>query len=178
MPGAVSLPLRETSQGVLLWAIKRPAGLRHHSGEIAFPGGKQDPDDATLLDTALRELEEELGVTREGVRPLGRLEPVPTATSHFYLHPFVVEVEPELEPRPSAAEVAAVITFGLDDFYAGRVPYSAVDVGSYTSPIFDFPQGQMYGATAHILEELLQVYAEVHGLVMPTPAVTTTIPWL
>jgi 8-oxo-dGTP pyrophosphatase MutT (NUDIX family) len=178
VPGAVCLPLRETPEGVLLWAIKRPAGSRHHSGEIAFPGGKPDPEDASLLDTALREMEEELGVARAEVRLLGRLVPVPTATSHFYLHPFVVEVAPDTHARPSAAEVAALITMRLDDFFAGRIPYSALDVGTYTSPIFGFLEGQMYGATAHILEELLVIYAEVAGLTMPAPERATRIPWV
>jgi hypothetical protein len=109
---------------------------------------------------------------------LGRLAPVPTATSHFYLHPFVVEAEPGAVARPSAGEVAALIDFALADFYAGHVPYSAVDAGSYTSPIFEFAEGQMYGATAHILEELLELYADVAGLRMPKPEPATKIPWL
>lgn len=178
VPGAVCIPLREVDGETRVWAIKRPAGSRHHSGEIAFPGGKPDPDDASLLDTALRELDEELGIPRRQVSVLGALVPVPTATSHFYLHPFVVEVEAGVEARPSAAEVAALIDFALVDFYEGRVPYSAVDVGTYTSPIFEFEQGQMYGATAHILEELLELYAELAGLPMPKPRAATRIPWL
>jgi hypothetical protein len=89
-----------------------------------------------------------------------------------------VEVEPAVEARPSAGEVAALIDFSLADFYAGRLPYSAVDVGSYTSPIFEFGEGQMYGATAHILEELLELYTEVSGVPMPKPQPATKIPWL
>src|SRR5207249_3055369 len=119
----------------------------------------------------------ELGIPRSRVRVLGALIPVPTATSHFYVHPFVVEVEPDLEPRPSVSEVAALISLRLGDFYAGRVPYSSVDVGTYRSPIFGFPEGQMYGATAHVLEELLELYAEVAGLTMPKPETATRIPW-
>lgn len=178
VPGAVCLPLRDTADGILLWAIKRPSGSRHHSGEIAFPGGKPDPEDSSLLETALRELEEELGIPRTSVRVIGGLPPVPTATSHFYLHPFVVTVPPATQARPSAAEVAALIAISLEDFFAGRIPYSAIDVGTYTSPIFGFPEGQMYGATAHILEELLEIYAEVAGRAMPRPERATKIPWV
>jgi 8-oxo-dGTP pyrophosphatase MutT (NUDIX family) len=178
VPGAVCVPLRQLGGEIRIWAIKRPAGSRHHSGEIAFPGGKPDPEDASLEDTALREMEEELGIPRGQVRVLGELPPVPTATSHFYLHPFVVEVEAVAPVRPSAGEVAALIDFSLSDFYEGRVPYSAVDAGTYVSPIFEFEQGQMYGATAHILEELLNLYADVAGLTMPKPAAATRIPWL
>jgi 8-oxo-dGTP pyrophosphatase MutT (NUDIX family) len=178
VPGAVCVPLRQAGGEIRIWAIKRPVGSRHHSGEIAFPGGKPDPEDDSLEDTALREMEEELGIPRGRVRVLGELPPVPTATSHFYLHPFVAEVQPATAVRPSAGEVAALIDFSLGDFYEGRIPYSAVDAGTYVSPIFEFAQGQMYGATAHILEELLALYADVAGLTMPKPAAATRIPWL
>src|SRR6202165_3719237 len=61
---AVCLPLRDTAKGVACWFIRRPDGLRHHSREMAFPGGKRDPSDADLDATALRETEEELGIPR------------------------------------------------------------------------------------------------------------------
>ena len=174
---AVCLPLREGRSGLEVWAIKRPDKLRHHSREIAFPGGKPEPADADLLATALRETEEELGIERLRLRPLGPLTPVPTATSLFTLNPFLAEVLPGPEPHPDPAEVAHLITLRLDDFFDGRLPYSAIDIGPYLSPIFEFEPGAMYGATAHILLELLELYAEVAGREMPQPEMTKVIPW-
>jgi 8-oxo-dGTP pyrophosphatase MutT (NUDIX family) len=175
---AVCVPLYEGPRGLEVWAIKRMEALRHHARELAFPGGKVDPADSGLLDTALRETEEELGIPREGLRVLGPLEPVPTATSRFTLNPFVVQVAEGVEVRPAPGEVAALIRMSLADFFAGRVPYRAVELGSgWRSPIFDFEVGSMYGASAHVLEELLVLYAAVVERPFPEPALTKEIPW-
>jgi 8-oxo-dGTP pyrophosphatase MutT (NUDIX family) len=176
-PAAICLPLHEGARGTEVWAIKRPAGLRHHPREIAFPGGKPDPGDEDLLATAMRETEEELGVDRRRLRPLGRLTAVPTYGSSFTLHPFVAEVDRGTVAEPAADEVAALVVMPLGDFYAGRVPYRAIAFPGRLSPVFDFEAGSMYGASAHVLEELLRVYAEVAGLRMPVPKRATEIPW-
>jgi 8-oxo-dGTP pyrophosphatase MutT (NUDIX family) len=174
---AVCLPLRDTEEGVTVWCIRRPDGLRHHSREMAFPGGKRDPEDADLDATALRETEEELGIPRSRLRLLGRLAAVPTATSLFTLNPVVAEVLPGGEPRPAPEEVAELVTMRLEDFFTGRIPYQAVDLGHYLSPIFHFEAGAMYGATAHVLLELLTLYGTICDLPLPVPELTTKVPW-
>ncbi len=176
---AVCVPLHDGARGLEVWAIKRTDAMRHHAREIAFPGGKRDETDASLADTALRELEEELGIGRDQLRLLGALPPVPTATSRFTLNPFVALVADHAVARPHAPEVAALIRMPVGDFFAGRVPYRAVDLGrGMRSPIFDFDMGSMYGASAHVLEEVLRAYAEVHDLRFPVPAPTDEIPWM
>src|ERR1700694_1764510 len=174
---AVCLPLRDTAKGVACWFIRRPDGLRHHSREMAFPGGKRDPSDADLDATALRETEEELGLPRPRLRLLGRLAAVPTATSLFTLNPIVVEVLPGAAPNPAAGGVGVLVSLPLEDFFLDRVRYQAIDLGRYRSPIFHFEAGAMYGATAHILLELLVLYAEICELELPTPELTTVLPW-
>jgi hypothetical protein len=89
----------------------------------------------------------------------------------------VAEVAAAVVPNPSPAEVSELVTFRLEDFFLGRLPYSAVDLGRYTSPIFEFPAGAMYGATAHVLRELFEVYASVCDLELPAPKLTTKVPW-
>jgi 8-oxo-dGTP pyrophosphatase MutT (NUDIX family) len=157
--------------------IKRPGSMRHHAREVAFPGGRREPEDADLLATALRETEEELGLMRADLRPLGALSPCPTATSTFLLHPFLVAVAEHAEAAPSPGEVDVLIRMPIEDFYAGLVSYRAVSFGRGRSPIFDFEVGSMYGASAHILEELLTLYGEVVGLQLPEPIPTEEIPW-
>jgi 8-oxo-dGTP pyrophosphatase MutT (NUDIX family) len=174
---AVCLPLRDTDDGVAVWFIRRPDGLRHHSREMAFPGGKRDPDDPDLDATALRETEEEIGVPRSRLRVLGRLAAVPTATSLFTLNPVVAEVLPGADPDPAPDEVAELVSLPLEDFFEGRFRYQAVDLGRYLSPIFHFPAGAMYGATAHVLLELFELYASVAGRELPRPELTTDVPW-
>jgi 8-oxo-dGTP pyrophosphatase MutT (NUDIX family) len=176
---AVCVPLHFGGRGLEVWAIKRTGAMRHHPREIAFPGGKRDDADADLLQTALRELEEELGIRRDQVRVLGATGLFPTATSRFTLNPFIVLVAAGAVAVPNAGEVAALIRMPLADFFAGRVPYRAVAwAPGRLSPIFEFEAGAMYGASAHVLDDLLRTYAELHGLAYPEPVLTDRIPWL
>ncbi len=178
IPAAVLAPLHWGPEGLEVWAIRRPDGLRYHAREIAFPGGKPEPQDRDLEQTALREAEEELGVARRRLRILGRLQSVPTATSRFILHPFLATVERGDEPRINPAEVAELIRTPLLAFFAGQVGYRAVQLGDgRLSPIFDFGSASMYGASAHILLEVLQLHADSHGLRLPEPGLTDVIPW-
>ena len=174
---AVCIPLRDTPAGVAAWCLRRPDGLRHHAREMAFPGGQRDSEDADLDATALRETEEELGIPRSRLRILGRLAAVPTATSLYTLNPVVAEVSPGVKPAPAPDEVAELQSFTLQEFFEGAFRYQAIDLGRYYSPIFHFPAGAMYGATAHVLLELFNLYAEVTGQRLPEPEVTTRIPW-
>ena len=73
--------------------------------------------------------------------------------------------------------MAELVSFPLEHFFLQRVPYQAIDLGRYRSPIFHFDAGTMYGATAHILLELLELYATVCELELPSPELTTILPW-
>ncbi len=80
VPAAVLVPLYEAPYGELRVVLtKRRADLRRHAGEISFPGGRRDPADATLSETALREAEEEIGLARAEVTVIG------SARAHLYL---------------------------------------------------------------------------------------------
>lgn len=173
----VTVPLHPGSRGLEVLMIKRPGSMRQHAREVAFPGGRSEPEDADLLATALRETEEELGLRRADLRPLGTMSPVPTATSLYLLHPFLVAVAEHATADPHPGEVDVLIRMPVEDVFAGMVSYRAVHFGTGRSPIFDFEVGSMYGASAHILEELLTLYAEVRGLTMPEPILTEEIPW-
>ncbi len=177
LAAAVCVPLRFGGDGHEVWVIKRPDGLRHHSRELAFPGGKPEPGDSGLLETALRETEEELGIERSLLRPLGAMAPVPTATSLFTLSPFVAAVDPAAVPRPEPNEVAALVRAPLEGFFDGSIPFRVYMWGGEPSPIFDFTEGSMYGASAHILLELLEVCAALGGRALPEPERARSIPW-
>ena len=80
---AVLILIGEGGQGPEILFVERPATMRTHAAQIAFPGGAADPDDADLADTALREAYEETGVDRDGIEVLGLLPPAHVEVSGF-----------------------------------------------------------------------------------------------
>ena len=102
-PAAVLIPVVEHPQPTVL-LTQRAAHLNDHAGQISFPGGKIDATDASPLDAALREAEEEIGLGREFVDPIGYLDLYGTSFG-FRILPTVARVRPGFELRISAAEV-------------------------------------------------------------------------
>ena len=90
---AVLVPIVEHESGPCVLLTERASGLRNHSGQIAFPGGRMDPEDRTAIDTALREAEEEIGLPRDFVQPLGYLDAYLSSSNYFVL-PVVALVSP------------------------------------------------------------------------------------
>jgi 8-oxo-dGTP pyrophosphatase MutT (NUDIX family) len=103
-PAAVLVPVVQRSDGATLLLTKRAAALRDHSAQIAFPGGRIDPEDGGPLETALREAEEEIGLDRTHVTPLGFLDAYLTGTG-YRIVPVVALIEPGFSLALNAAEV-------------------------------------------------------------------------
>jgi 8-oxo-dGTP pyrophosphatase MutT (NUDIX family) len=114
-PSAVLLPLFVRDDDVHLWFLRRSAGLRSHSGQVAFPGGKKDPTDESMEATALREAHEELGIHPSSVDVLGVLDDLVTITG-YVITPVVGWVPSELVPVPNPNEVARVFAAPLRNF--------------------------------------------------------------
>jgi 8-oxo-dGTP pyrophosphatase MutT (NUDIX family) len=111
---AVLVPLFPGRDGPEVLLTRRAEHLRMHAGQISFPGGRHDPQhDASLVATALREAEEEIGLPGTSVEILGALEPVITMSSRFEINPFVGRLA-ELPPlRLHAGEVAEAFRMPL-----------------------------------------------------------------
>ncbi|MCB5199231.1 CoA pyrophosphatase [Loktanella sp. TSTF-M6] len=109
-PAAVLIAVRPASGTVIL--TKRSAALRHHPGQIAFPGGKLDAGDADAIAAALREAEEEVGLPRSAVRVLGALPSHETVTG-FDMTPVIGMIDRDFTPRPEAGEVSEVFEVPL-----------------------------------------------------------------
>jgi len=92
-PAAVLIPIVPRADDLYLLLTLRAAHLKHHAGQISFPGGRAEPDDANLIATALRETEEEIGLPGHQVEVLGRLPPY-TTISQFAVTPIVGLVDP------------------------------------------------------------------------------------
>ena len=155
-PASVLVPLVERGGGVNLILTRRAALLKHHPGQVAFPGGKQEPGDATPLAAALREAEEEIALRPGQVEVLGGLDPHETVTS-FAVRPFVGLVDPGFRAVPDPGEVEEVfevpLAFALDPANMqvhGRV-WQGVLRRYYVIP---YGPHYIWGATARMLKAL------------------------
>ena len=155
-PASVLVPLVERGGAVNLILTRRAALLKHHPGQVAFPGGKQEPGDPTPLAAALREAEEEIALRPAQVEVLGSLDPHETVTS-FAVRPFVGLVDPGFRPVPDPAEVEEVfevpLAFALDPANLqvhGRT-WQGVPRRYYVIP---YGPHYIWGATARMLKAL------------------------
>jgi 8-oxo-dGTP pyrophosphatase MutT (NUDIX family) len=153
-PAGVLVPLVETPGPSLLFTLRSDLVL-HHKGEISFPGGVRHGEDPDLVTTALRETEEELGISPSAVEVLGTLPPVHTMVSGYVIVPFVGRLA-ELPPlTPSPIEVAEVLQFDL-----GRLAKVEREVVSGTGRswhAYELDGALVWGATGRVLHQLLEV---------------------
>jgi 8-oxo-dGTP pyrophosphatase MutT (NUDIX family) len=137
---------------------RRTTALRRHSGQISLPGGRYDPEDGSLLRTALRETEEELGVDPADLTIWGRLEPEHITASHYAVAPFVAHAPRRPDFLPAPAEVDEVIELPL-----GRL----LDPAALEEELWDlqgtarrvsfyrYGEHKIWGATARILSQIV-----------------------
>jgi len=156
---AVLLPLYGWPDEPGLVFTERRADLRRHAGEISFPGGRRDPGDADLGDTALREAQEEIGLDPGAVELGEELPATNTFVTGYRIHPFVGHIPHprDLSLQPNPAEVETVLTFScevLRESYAmRRLVRRGVPIHTPTYEI----EGQLiWGATARILGDLIE----------------------
>jgi 8-oxo-dGTP pyrophosphatase MutT (NUDIX family) len=177
---AVVVPLRLDPEPVV-FVVLRGSQLKDHGGEVGFPGGKPEPEDADLGATALRELEEEVGVAAGDIDLVGVLKPVPVITGRYLIHPFVGVLHPGATPRVASAEVARVLTLPLWPILDGQRPIAAVK-GEWQgtkvlAPHFALDGCVLYGASAYIFYELLIRLAAQLGKVLPPLVFEEVAPW-
>ncbi|MEM1219483.1 MAG: CoA pyrophosphatase [Bacteroidota bacterium] len=133
-----------------------------HSGQISFPGGKQEPDDPSLAFTALREAEEEIGVSPQDVTLLGSLSPLFIPVSNFLVHPFVGHISYRPDFTLQTTEVADLVELPLPHLLdPSIIGTTDIPISSRMTlrevPFFDVHGKVVWGATAMILSELKEV---------------------
>ena len=153
---AVLVPMHGWPDNPGLVFTERRSELRRHAGEISFPGGRRDEGEE-LLETALREAEEEIGLSRNRVEIAGALPPIGTFVTNYEVHPFVGVIEEGLRFEPNPAEVESVLVASLDHLAAGfakrRLVRRGVPIKTDTYTLAD---KMIWGATARILGELFE----------------------
>lgn len=158
-PAAVLVPLVQRPGEMSVLLTKRTDHLYHHPGQISFPGGRIEEGDLDPVSAALRETEEETGITREVVEVIGSLSPYRTRTG-FSVVPVIGLLTPPFETRPDPFEVAEIfevpLSFILDR--ANHQVHSREGDGMkrsfYVLPYQDY---YIWGATAAMLVNLANI---------------------
>jgi 8-oxo-dGTP pyrophosphatase MutT (NUDIX family) len=152
----VLVPLIERPFGMQIILTKRSSALKHHPGQIAFPGGKQDQGDADVIAAALREAEEEIALDRSNVDVLGIMPAHETVTG-FIVTPVLARVRAPFQPQPEPGEVAEVFEVPLAHLTdPARFIIQSRRWRGQRRHYFTIPYGPYYiwGATARILRAL------------------------
>ena len=161
---AVLLPLFKDTTDYHLVFTKRTETVKHHKGQVSFPGGAFEPADMTLLTTALRESFEEVGLCPEHVTILGRLDDLATFSTNFTISPFVGLIPYPYSFRPNPLEVAMVfdvpVSVLADPTVARTYVRSRNDGATIEDEEFHVNGHVIWGATARIVRHFLSVIHE------------------
>jgi len=161
-PAAVLVGLIDRADGLTVLLTKRTDHLEHHPGQVSFPGGHIEDDDHDAVYAALRETEEEVGVSPERVEVIGRLDTYITGTG-FEVTPVVGLITPPFDLNPDPHEVAEVFEVPLDFLLdpTNHQRHSRVFSGRtrhyYAMPYADY---FIWGATAGMLMDLYQTLTD------------------
>ena len=155
----VMVPLFVRDAALWILYTRRTDSVEHHRGQISFPGGGEEPGDATLWHTALRESEEELGIRPGDALPLGRLSPIVTVTN-FYVEPFVAAIPQPYVFRPAEAEIAEVLEIPAAALREpGALEKRAFPGRDEPVLFYHYNDTVVWGATARMTAELLDALA-------------------
>ncbi len=153
---AVLIPLYWDGDDIRLVLIKRPMHMKSHPGQIAFPGGRVDPEDMTSIDTALREAEEEVGIEPADVEVLGVLETLTARREDQWIVPVVGWLAREPDFRPNSWEVERIHTPRLSYFIDDGRWYKR-DFAGFDVWYIEMDEGEvLWGASANMLRDMLE----------------------
>lgn len=167
---AVLVPITRSDEPEVVLTL-RASGLSTHGGEVAFPGGRRDPEDPDLIRTALREAEEEIGLPPGLVEVVG---PLSTLVSRHGIQvtPYVGLVPDFVEYRPNDGEIAAVFSVPLEFFRndpretTHRIDYQG---RSWYVPSYRYAEYKIWGLTAIMLVELVNLVYDDAGIDLHQP---------
>lgn len=157
---AVLVGLVPRAAGLQVVLTRRNDGLRNHAGQVSFPGGRIEADDADAMAAAVRETVEEIGLRPDQIIPLGYLDPLTTITG-FRVLPVVAVIAEDYVAIPDPSEVAAVFEVPLQFLLAPNSLQSVeLEFGGRIRRVYEFnrhdqaPDQRIWGATASMLLNL------------------------
>ena len=155
---AVLVPILLGSEGGSIVYTLRNKDLPDHAGQVSFPGGVTESQDRSLLETALREAEEEIDLRRDMVETIGELEELYIPPSKFLVKPFVGLLSGEAEMALAPEEVEEIFSISLEDLMSPESLKKVVwkrDGRCYQVPVFAIAGYEIWGATAAMTAGLL-----------------------
>lgn len=156
---SVLIPLLECDGELFVMLTQRSEKLRSHAGQVSFPGGKQDLQDANSLETALRETQEEIGLPPEKVEIIGTLDQI--LSLHYYLvTPFVGIIPENFIPIPNEDEIEAVFKVPLSFFMQNDQHWTEefkTPIATILAHHFEFKGFDIWGLTSKLILRLLEI---------------------
>ncbi len=157
---AVLLMIYEKIKIPYIVLIIRAKGSNPHSGQISFPGGKYEKFDDSIVDTALREANEEIGVNIDNLKVIGQLTNIYIPVSDFIVYPIVAFHQGKLNLKANKSEVSEILEVPISDFLdAKNKGLAKVDARGtlIDAPVFNIQNKKIWGATAMILNEFIYI---------------------
>lgn len=158
---AVLVPIVVINQELSICLTERSDQVDHHKGQISFPGGMVEKNDCTMVDTALRETYEEIGIPGSQIEIIGKLDDV-YSTTGYLIHPIVAELKTLNHLRINSREVKEIIFIPLGWFFIrdNRRLKNYLDVNGETRQVWFFSEYHgrtIWGITASILVQLIEM---------------------
>ena len=166
VPSAVLVPVYDKRGEYYILLTQRTERVQDHKGQVSFPGGAYEEQDVTLLNTALRECAEEIGLSAEAVELLGELDDTATTISGYVISPFVVVIPwpyPFKADPIEVGEIFEVPISALLDKDCLRQETEEVDGQAATAYFYHYQGKVIWGATARILNQFLDIFKRVRG---------------
>ena len=155
IPAAVLILLYLADNEIYFFLTKRTNELKHHKGQISLPGGTQEGNEK-LIDTALRETQEEISINKTSISIIGTITPLFVPVTGFMIYPFIGYSHNKLEPKPDPVEVATIFSVNISDLLneENRTTEQR-NIRGYDVqvPYFKLNDYQVWGATSMILSE-------------------------
>ena len=157
---SVLLLLFHEGERLYICLMKRPSTMRHHPGQISFPGGKVEKEDVSAEMTALREAREEVGIDPSSIEILGKLSDLYVEVSKFSIQPFLAWADKKPYFILNSGEVEELILFPISDFVTEET-ISETELETFSGTLrvnyYTYKGEVIWGATAMILSELFEI---------------------
>jgi len=166
VPSAVLVPIYCKQGEYYILFTKRTGKVKAHKGQISFPGGAYQDGDRALVDTALRECAEEIGLTADKIEVLGELDDNITLSTDYVISPFVAIIPWPHSLKVNQQEIEEIIEVPISallDKNSLRQGTEIVDGKAVTIYFYHYQGKVIWGATARILNQFLDIFARVMG---------------